>query len=40
MLKIAGIVTATETKIAKNGNPYCRFTMEDFDGTYNFCAVW
>lgn len=35
-LKIAGIVTATETKIAKNGNPYCRFTLEDFDGTYNF----
>lgn len=35
-VKIAGIVTATETKIAKNGNPYCRFTMEDFDGTYNF----
>lgn len=35
-VKIAGIVTATETKIAKNGNPYCRFTMEDFDGTYAF----
>jgi DNA polymerase-3 subunit alpha len=35
-LKIAGIVTATETKIAKNGNPYCRFVLEDFDGTYNF----
>ena len=35
-LKIAGIVTATETKIAKNGNPYCRFSVEDFDGTYNF----
>jgi DNA polymerase-3 subunit alpha len=35
-VKVAGIVTATETKIAKNGNPYCRFTLEDFDGTYNF----
>jgi DNA polymerase-3 subunit alpha len=35
-LRIAGIVTTTETKIAKNGNPYCRFTLEDFDGTYNF----
>ena len=35
-LKIAGIVTQTETKIAKNGNPYCRFSLEDFDGTYNF----
>ncbi len=34
--KIAGIVSTTETKIAKNGNPYCRFTLEDFDGTYNF----
>jgi len=35
-LKIAGIVTATETKIAKNGNAYCRFSLDDFDGTYNF----
>ncbi|MDB5282183.1 MAG: polymerase subunit alpha, partial [Bacteroidota bacterium] len=34
-LKLAGIVTATETKIAKNGNSYCRLTIEDFDGTYN-----
>ena len=35
-VRVAGIVTATETKIAKNGNPYCRFSIEDFDGTYNF----
>lgn len=35
-LKIAGIVTATETRFAKNGNPYCRFTIEDFDGNYQF----
>ncbi|MFN8298520.1 MAG: DNA polymerase III subunit alpha [Chitinophagales bacterium] len=35
-VKIAGIVTTTETKIAKNGNPYCRFAIEDFDGTYGF----
>ncbi len=35
-LKIAGIVTATETRIAKNGNAYCRFSIEDFDGTYQF----
>ncbi len=35
-VKITGIVAATETKIAKNGNPYCRFTMEDFTGSYNF----
>lgn len=35
-LKIAGIITSTVTKYAKNGNQYCRFTLEDFDGTYNF----
>ncbi len=35
-LKIAGIVTTTETKFSKNGNQYCRFTLEDFTGTYNF----
>lgn len=35
-LKIAGIVAATETKISKNGNPYCRFTLEDFTGSYGF----
>jgi DNA polymerase-3 subunit alpha len=35
-LKVAGIVTATETRFAKNGNPYCRFTIEDFDGMYQF----
>jgi len=35
-LKIAGIVTATETKISKNGNQYCRFTLEDFTGSYVF----
>ncbi|MBL0308685.1 MAG: DNA polymerase III subunit alpha [Bacteroidetes bacterium] len=34
-LKIAGIVTSTETKYSKNGNQYCRFTIEDFDGTYS-----
>ncbi len=35
-LKIAGIVTNTETKFSKNGNQYCRFAIEDFTGTYNF----
>lgn len=35
-VKVAGIVTATETKYSKNGNQYCRFTIEDFDGTYQF----
>jgi DNA polymerase-3 subunit alpha len=35
-LKLAGIVTTTETKFSKNGNQYCKFTMEDFSGNYNF----
>lgn len=35
-LKIAGIVTSSDTRFAKNGNPYCRFSIEDFDGTYQF----
>lgn len=35
-VKVAGIVTTTETRFSKNGNQYCRFTIEDFSGTYNF----
>ncbi|MBK7149311.1 MAG: DNA polymerase III subunit alpha [Bacteroidetes bacterium] len=35
-VKVAGIVTTTETRFSKNGNQYCRFTIEDFDGTYQF----
>jgi DNA polymerase-3 subunit alpha len=35
-IKIAGIVTTTETKISKNGNQYCKFTLEDFNGSYTF----
>ncbi len=35
-LKMAGIVTSSETRIAKNGNAYCRFSMEDFDGSHQF----
>lgn len=35
-IKIAGIITTTETKFAKNGNQYARFTIEDFDSSYQF----
>jgi DNA polymerase-3 subunit alpha len=35
-VKVAGIVTTTETKFSKNGNPYCRFTIEDFTSNYAF----
>ena len=34
--KIAGIISATETKFSKNGNKYCRFTLEDFRGSFSF----
>jgi len=34
--KIAGIIASTETKFSKNGNKYCRFTIEDFDGSFSF----
>lgn len=37
-LKIAGIVTFTETRFSKNGNQYARFTLEDFDGSYSFAV--
>lgn len=35
-IKVAGILTTTRTMIAKNGNPYCRFTVEDFESNYEF----
>ncbi len=35
-LKVAGIVTETETRTSKNGNPYCKFTIEDFTASFNF----
>ncbi len=35
-MKVAGIVTTTETKFSKNGNPYCRFSIEDFTSNYSF----
>lgn len=33
-LRFAGMVTQRVQKIAKNGNPYCRFTLMDYSGTY------
>jgi len=35
-IKVAGIITSTKTLFAKNGNPYCRFTVEDFESNYEF----
>ncbi|MCS6935472.1 MAG: DNA polymerase III subunit alpha [Chitinophagales bacterium] len=35
-IRIAGIITATETRYAKNGNPYARFTLEDYGGSHEF----
>ncbi|WP_338870067.1 DNA polymerase III subunit alpha [Spirosoma sp. SC4-14] len=29
-IKVAGIVTSLQTKIAKNGNPFCIFKIEDY----------
>ncbi len=33
-IRFAGMVTQRVQKIAKNGNPYCRFTLMDYSGTY------
>ena len=35
-LNTAGIVAEVEHKISKNGKPYGRMTVEDFDDSYNF----
>ncbi|MCS6819259.1 MAG: DNA polymerase III subunit alpha, partial [Chitinophagales bacterium] len=35
-LKIAGIISNTQTRIAKNGNPFVIFTLEDYTGNYEF----
>jgi DNA polymerase-3 subunit alpha len=35
-VKIAGIISATETRTAKNGNLWCKFTIEDYAGSYSF----
>ena len=33
---VAGLVTETEFRTSKNGNPYLRFTLEDFSGSHAF----
>lgn len=33
-ISFAGIVTSAVTKIAKNGKPFCTFTLEDFEDQY------
>lgn len=33
---IAGIVTSVVLKMDKNGNPFMRFTIEDYDGSFAF----
>ena len=33
---VAGIVTANKTGMSKNNTPYCRFTVEDFTGSFEF----
>lgn len=35
-LKIGGMIVAESTHISKTGNPYGRFTLEDFSGSYDF----
>jgi DNA polymerase-3 subunit alpha len=35
-LKIAGIISKTITKVSKTGNQYVSFTLEDFEGTFEF----
>jgi DNA polymerase-3 subunit alpha len=32
-VKLAGIVTATEQRLTKNGKPFGRFTLEDYSGS-------
>ena len=33
---VAGIVTDTKNGMTRNNTPYCRFTVEDFTGSYEF----
>ena len=35
-LRIAGIVSTTQTKTSKSGNQFSIFSLEDFEGTYEF----
>ncbi len=37
-ISFAGIVTSTQERIDKNGNPFGIFMMEDFSGSYEFKA--
>jgi DNA polymerase-3 subunit alpha len=37
-LHVGGIVTSTVTRIGKSGNPYAIFTLEDYDGNYEFAV--
>ena len=36
IISVAGLVTALEQKQSKNGNPYLRFTLEDYTGSHTF----
>ena len=33
---IAGIVTASEIRTTRNNRPFCKFTIEDFSGSFEF----
>jgi len=35
-LSLAGMITACSESTDKRGNPFGRFTLEDYDGSYNF----
>ncbi len=37
-LRIAGIVSATNTRVAKNGNTFAIFSLEDYEGTHEFAV--
>lgn len=37
-LKVAGIVAKTIVRTAKNGNEYAMFTLEDYEGSYEFAV--
>ncbi|MBR1922280.1 MAG: DNA polymerase III subunit alpha [Paludibacteraceae bacterium] len=35
-IRIGGIITSSEQAISKKGNPYGRYTLEDYTGSYKF----
>jgi len=37
-LRIAGIVSSTNTRVAKNGNTFAIFSLEDYDGSHEFAV--